>query len=431
MIFRLQKERDCMKNHASSGRQWKILYVEESRDGTIGGSHISLLNLIRGLDKSKYDPVVIFFVHHQLISEYLAAGAEIHIFSPPPTFSFRLKANDNSSNGRARVLEMPISTFRRAFNFFSGFLVGGVLRSLWFIWKERIDLIHLNNGAPIGYGWLVAAKLARKKCIGHQRGIIPHCPSRRLIIRIRRLIRMLDAAISVSNIVKETLEKWGAICGKNVVIHNALPQESLIPQDELEENKKGLLLHSDPRIGIIGNIKHWKGQRVVLEALAMLTGKYPGIKCFVVGDTSPDSADYLEELISLISRRGIEENVVFTGYRQDIANILRSLDVVVHASITPEPFGRIIIEGMAMGKPVIATNIGGPREIIESGVTGMLVPPNDPAALAQALEQLFEDWPEALQMGKRAREHVKKHFSLKENVSKTEAVYESVLCSPY
>ena len=426
----LPKTEEPPVSYSSSDRRRKVLYVEANTDGTIGGSHTSLLNLVSRLDKSKYMPVVVFFAHHQLIPEFLAAGAEVHVFSVAPAFSFGSRVQDASSTPLRQVVNLPFRLLRKALNLIFSILIFGILRSIWFQWKEQIDILHLNNAVPVKDEWLIAGRLLGKKCVGHQRGLIPSSPRSRLLGRMRRAAKMLDAAISVSDAVREDLRERGVVFKKNLVIHDALPKEFFRAQKRFDEINTGETdLSSAPTLGIIGNIKRWKGQRVVIEALVPLIPNYPKLRCLIIGEVSSDSLDYLEELHALISRHGLTKNIIFTGYRKNICETMNSLDVIVHASTSPEPFGMVIIEAMSLSKPVIATDAGGPREIIESGVTGILIPPNDPAALARALERLFENWPEALQMGKRAREHVKQHFTVEENVSKTEAVYEMVIGS--
>jgi glycosyltransferase involved in cell wall biosynthesis len=431
MMPNLPKREENPGNHDPSNRTWRIVYVEANTDGTIGGSHTSLLNLIRGLDKSKYIPVVVFFAHHQLIPEFLAAGAEVHVLSVPPAFSFGPSGQGISRTVISRALNLPLMVLRKALNMLITILIFGILRSAWFLWRERIDILHLNNSVPIKDDWLIAGKLLGKKCVGHQRGIIPTSPRSGLIRRLRRAAKMLDAAISVSNAVKEDMAAKGAAFKENIVIHDALPEEYLTVGNSSEGDIADATLPSTPKIGIIGNIKPWKGQRVVIEALPELVQNHPEVKCLIVGEASSDSLDYFEQLNSLIPRLGVQGNVVFTGYRKNIRDIMNSLDIVVHASITPEPFGMVVIEAMALGKPVIATNFGGPKEIIEHGVNGVLVTPDDPCELARVIDHLFKNWSEAVRMGKRAREHVKQHFSVEENVSKTEAVYETLIGSAH
>jgi glycosyltransferase involved in cell wall biosynthesis len=114
-------------------------------------------------------------------------------------------------------------------------------------------------------------------------------------------------------------------------------------------------------------------------------------------------------------------------FRKDVYDVFSSLDVVVHASTSPEPFGRVIIEAMALGKPVIATALGGPLEIIEHGHNGLLIEPGDPVALAEAIITLVSDEKERVRIGKNAIAHVNEHFRQKDAVRKIEAIYDDLI----
>jgi glycosyltransferase involved in cell wall biosynthesis len=112
---------------------------------------------------------------------------------------------------------------------------------------------------------------------------------------------------------------------------------------------------------------------------------------------------YARELRSLVTDLDLADRVEFRGFRDDVQDELAQLDVLVHASVLPEPFGQVVVEGMAAGLPVVAADAGGPAEILESGVTGILVPAGDTAALADALRRLAEDGELRLRLGEAAR----------------------------
>jgi glycosyltransferase involved in cell wall biosynthesis len=120
---------------------------------------------------------------------------------------------------------------------------------------------------------------------------------------------------------------------------------------------------------------------------------------------------------------------VFTGFRKDIPEVIQLLDVVVHASVKPEPFGRVIAEGMAMGKPVVASMNGGPLEIIQDGRTGYLVPSDDPEKLAHRIIELLSDRSRAGALGRKARQDAVARFSPRSHARLIEQVYENVLMS--
>jgi glycosyltransferase involved in cell wall biosynthesis len=123
----------------------------------------------------------------------------------------------------------------------------------------------------------------------------------------------------------------------------------------------------------------------------------------------------------------LEEAVEFAGFVEDVPAHIAELDVVVHASTTGEPFGQVIIEAMAEQKPVVATNGGGVPEIVEDGITGILVPMGDAAGMAEALTYLLANPEAAAQMGRNGRARVAAHFTIQRTARKVEAVYREVL----
>jgi glycosyltransferase involved in cell wall biosynthesis len=140
------------------------------------------------------------------------------------------------------------------------------------------------------------------------------------------------------------------------------------------------------------------------------------------------SQAFYQKLQGMVRELGLSEHVVFTGYRTDVPDLLALSDIVVHSSSEPEPFGRVIVEAMLAGKPVIATAAGGPLDIIEDQVTGLLAPIKDSAAMARALGQLLENKAEARAMGQRARESAQRRFSIKQHIAAIQGLYEEILC---
>jgi glycosyltransferase involved in cell wall biosynthesis len=132
-------------------------------------------------------------------------------------------------------------------------------------------------------------------------------------------------------------------------------------------------------------------------------------------------------LNELILKYNLGKNVLFTGFRKDIYNIIDSLDILVHTSILPEPFGRVLLEGMILRKPVIATNQGGPLEIIEDGVSGLLVPPENPKLLSDKISFLVENKQISKAMGENARRRIEEKFSIERNVKDIEDIYLNLL----
>jgi glycosyltransferase involved in cell wall biosynthesis len=142
-----------------------------------------------------------------------------------------------------------------------------------------------------------------------------------------------------------------------------------------------------PVAGLFSRLSAWKGQHVLLRALV----KCPDMQALIVGGALFGQEAYEAELREMVLSLGLEDRVRFAGFRNDIARLMASVDIVLHTSTHPEPFGRVVVEGMLARRPVIATDAGGVAEIIDSGKTGLLVPPDDVEALGHALNQLTED----------------------------------------
>lgn len=167
------------------------------------------------------------------------------------------------------------------------------------------------------------------------------------------------------------------------------------------------------RVGLVATFAHWKGHRVFLEALSRLSSE-TGIRGYVVGGPiyqTGGSQWTLEALNELTSRLGLAGKVGFTGFLEDSSAVMRSLDVVVHASTEPEPFGMVIIEGMACGKAVVASQAGGASELFEDGENALSHPPGDVGALAQQILRLARDPQLRREMGIQGRRNVQERFT--------------------
>lgn len=171
-------------------------------------------------------------------------------------------------------------------------------------------------------------------------------------------------------------------------------------------------------VGIFGRLAPWKGQHVMLDALVL----HPQLHAIFVGaPLFGNEVCYQEELESRVKDLGLGQRVKFLGFREDIATLLRAVDFVAHTSIAPEPFGRVIVEGMLAGKPVVASRAGGACEIIEDGVTGRLIPPGDASALADVLCAWSDRSDEARRLGFAGQSSARARFTVEAMVRGVEA----------
>ncbi|MCX7011754.1 MAG: glycosyltransferase family 4 protein [Candidatus Sumerlaeota bacterium] len=169
--------------------------------------------------------------------------------------------------------------------------------------------------------------------------------------------------------------------------------------------------------GIVGRLREEKGHRYLFDALPEVVRQAPDFTLLVVGSGSLE-----DEFRKQVQALGVERHVVFAGFREDVPRVLAALDLFVAPSIS-EGLGTAILEAAAAGLPIVATNVGGIPDTVRDGETGLLVPPADPAALAQALLRMYRDRPLAQRLGAAAAAHVRAEFSESTLVDKNDALY--------
>lgn len=171
---------------------------------------------------------------------------------------------------------------------------------------------------------------------------------------------------------------------------------------------------------VLGFLNPEKGVHLVIEALARLSGNLANVRLWIVGDQlTDDFSNYRKHLESLVTQRGMADNVRFTGYRTDALRLLSAMDVLVHPSLT-EGMPRVVLEAMALGKPVIASRVGCSREVIRHGLNGLLVEPGDVEELAAALDRLLEDESLRSSLGKAAAETIANEYVVEDKVFELE-----------
>ena len=281
-----------------------------------------------------------------------------------------------------------------------------------YVWKLRRflsgrapDLVH-SNGLKTHVLAAIAAPL-RSRVIWH---VHDYVGARPLMSRLMRILaRRCDAAIANSDSVAIDLD---AVCNGRIKVHtvyNAVDLKRFNPYGPFLDldTLSGLptAVNGTVRVGLLATMARWKGHEVFLHALSMLPRELL-IRGYVIGGpiyTTAGSEYRLDDLRKLASDVGLHSNVGFTGYLTDAASAIRALDIVVHASTQPEPFGLAIAEAMACGRPVIATNAGGIREIVSEDETALTHRPGDAAALAVCIERLAADSQLRKRFGERGR----------------------------
>jgi glycosyltransferase involved in cell wall biosynthesis len=218
--------------------------------------------------------------------------------------------------------------------------------------------------------------------------------------------------IANSEATANAYRKAGGRNRKMRVIPNGFDIEDfrLSSEPEVDGVRASLGDEDEFLVGLFGRITAWKGQRVLIQALGLL----PQVKAVVVGDAlfTEQDQQYKRELVDLCRHLGVADRVHFTGFQQNVLPFLHAVDLVVHCSIAPEPFGRVIVEAQLAGKPVIAARSGAPTEIIEDGVNGLLVTPGNPEDLATAIWALLMDPAWAGSMASNGRDSAENRYAL-------------------
>jgi glycosyltransferase involved in cell wall biosynthesis len=341
----------------------KVVYIDHV--ARMSGGELALLRLIDALPD--IDAHVILGEDGPLRPALETAGATVEVLALDPG-ARDVRRGDAVALGSVRAVAIT---------------AGYTLRLARRIRALKPDIVHTNS-LKSGYYGSVAARLARVPVIWHLRDRIAddYLPPR--AVRLTRLLLRVLPDLVVCNSA-ETLRtagqhvRAGAIVGSPVV------------HDPYARREPSLTPRGNNVVGIVGRIAQWKGQHVFVRALAELRREFPDTRGRVVGSAMFGEDAYEQRLRDLVAELGLADAVHFTGFVEHVEDELAKLDVLVHASVVPEPFGQVVVEGMAAGLPVIATDAGGPAEIITDGVDGLLVAPGDVAALTAALRRLVLD----------------------------------------
>lgn len=244
---------------------------------------------------------------------------------------------------------------------------------------------------------------------------------RRIVNKI--LSRVTDRIVAVSESIKKDILKYDKIAPfKVVVIHNGVDITKFNPEGKFHDIRKEFTISDNEIIiGFVGRLVPAKGLQYLIDAFSLLNRELKNIKLLIVGEGS-----LLDSLRESVQKNNINEKVIFTGKRHDIPDILSAIDLFIMPSIA-EGLPNSLLEAMAMGKPIVATEIGGTPELIKNGFNGLLVPPRDPGALATAIKGLIYNGQLAAKIGFAARNFVLNNYNISEIVQKWQSLYLSIL----
>ena len=392
---------------------------------TFGGSVTSLHHLLKAINKLTVRPIVVSGQPVEYLHEEFSDYTYYHFVPRNPWIDKKvyLRVKSTWPFSRYRFLAKCLAGIR--YFYWILFIQGPeAIKYVRLAKMHNVQVFHFNNWLSIP--WIIAAKVRGKPSVGHLRGFVP---SSDLVLRF--LARQVDHHVAVSTAIRHNLLQLGISIDRITLVHDAIDMEEFRQDINCEHLRRefGLSLES-LAYGLFGRVVPWKGIREFIHAAREISRMIPNAVGFIVGDFSDGDQDFFEEMQRLAIDQGLAGKLVFTGYRKDVVEMIALMDVIVHASIEPEPFGMGIIEGMAMGKPVVATRSGGPLDIVEEGETGYLVGMKDSAALASAVSQLLNTRLLRESMGKKGRARVEKYFHNKLAADKMEKLFLQLASSP-
>jgi glycosyltransferase involved in cell wall biosynthesis len=404
----------------------KIAFLDPTAQA--GGAERSLLEILAGLRAARpgWALHAIFGAEGPIVSSARALGAQAVVVPFPPALARLGEARLNGARNFGAGLSLAMRSVRAMPQ-----IASYVLNLRRTLREITPDLVH-GNGLKMDLlgAW---AKPSATPMLWH---IHDHLQSRPLMPHLMRLTSgACSAAITNSESVARDLR---ARCGdalKVFTVHNAVDLERFSPSGpRLDlDGLSGLPPVPDGtlRVGLVATMARWKGHEVFLRAMAMIGPDVP-VRGYLIGGPiyQTDGSQYsLEELHSLCVRLGVSNRVGLTGFVEDSAAAVRSLDIVVHASTRPEPFGLVIAEAMACGKAVIISPAGGAAEIVSMGTDALSHSPGDPASLARAITTFAGDPSLRSRFGILARTTAERRFDRNRMIHELIAIYQAVTAS--
>jgi glycosyltransferase involved in cell wall biosynthesis len=306
--------------------------------------------------------------------------------------------------------------------------VAGLLKA------HGIGLVHHNNSLPRNRATIMAARLAGLPQVCHVRDL------KEFSTIDRYCARFVDAFIYISTAVEQRYRASGIDPHKGHVVYNpfdaglwrapaASRHNGRAAELRAELDSEFGLKQEDRIISNVGRLDWWKGQDYFLQAIAEVVRWEPNVRALLVGapDSTPLGCAYHRKLEQMVTELGLSQHVTLTGFRSDVPRLMAASDIVIHSASEPEPFGRVVVEAMLAGRPVVATAAGGVLDVVEDQITGLLVQPKDAHAMAYAMLRLLQNPEQAQEIGRRAQQRAEECFSLEQHVTEIERAYDSIL----
>ncbi len=366
------------------GRE-RVRVVQVMATGTNGGAQEHVFNLVNRLDHDFYDVSIVSLSPGSAVRKLQRHGFEVTVIDEP---------DDAIATG---ILAAHLADAR------SDVIHNHMFRAEVVGTKAAIALATAGHRRP----WVVSTVHSSR---------VRSCEDQE---ELRRLTPAMDRLVVVSRAIEQKVVEEGRLGAERVLVHNGVDLERYDHQEPCCTLREEYGMEPDASVvGVVGRLELEKGHPTLLEAWPAVLERVPRAYLLIVGEGSRQDA-----LRQIARDLGIERHVIFTGRRDDIPAVTAALDVAVLPSYR-EAQGLTILEAMAMSRPVVASRVGGIPEMVEDGVTGLLVAPHDPAALASAIARLLTDHPYADTLARAGHDLVHDRFCVQLMVNSIQTLYD-------
>jgi glycosyltransferase involved in cell wall biosynthesis len=409
----------------------KILYLNPS--GQMGGAEVALLDLFASIREAEPEWKLELIVSAE--GAVAARARALGVFTTVLPFSDSLaRLGDAAAGGPAGDTTNRLHLLRQLALANPG-IAAYVSRLRRLLRQRKPDVIHSN-----GFKMHVLSAMAKPRGVPLVWHVHDYVQSRPFMASLLKLLhKRCSMAIVNSNSVGRDVR---AGCGDALpiqTVYNGVDTKVFSPcGDRLDLDSLSGLPSAEPgtiRVGLLATFARWKGHETFLQALALVARDLPGlpVRGYIVGDAlyqTDGSQTSLDELKGIAERLGISGRIGFTGFVDEPASAMRALDIVVHASTMPEPFGLVIVEAMACGRAVVASEAGGALELLETGKNALGHTPGDAAQLAERITRLANDPQLRARLGVAGRATAEHRFNRTRLATELVPIYRSMTAYP-
>lgn len=375
-------------------------------------------NLMRHLNRADYSATLVSAAEPAFVAHQVGGGGKVIYLRPRFSYVEASKLRRKLLGPKPTLLRRIIN--RAVFTLVSLLNVSYAVRVLWVMRTSRTSVVHCNSFNREG---LIGAWLFGLPCVVHVHGLMG-----KLSWFYRLLLSRLNLRfVAISEVVASSVKASGLTGAQVDVLYNPVDAQQIGNQPSSRFRKVLRIADDTVLVGIVGRVVQWKGQLEFVKACLRAFEQGCVFDAVVVGDSADFGDEYLSTIRQLISTTPFSHRFHFAGFVQDTDSVYSALDVLVHASIEPEPFGLVISEAMSYGVPVIAAPSGAPLEFVKHGETGLLCNPTNVDELSNSIISLVKDSNLRKRLGAAGRQYVTEHLDSNSYARAFERIYDELI----